>query len=151
MPKFPYDEALTLARAIGVDLDKDVIGRIAVKKASNVQLLDSQQRAAKGSLGPIDGSRGMIDSLHHAANTARMRTLMAAKEMLEGVRVDQDQRFCPSMKAVLEVLPVSKHFTKIDLSGEMVTASEDFEALYNLSRLAYADKIDEPSQLDFWQ
>jgi putative DNA methylase len=30
---------------------------------------DSERRAVKGALGPADGSRGMIDSIHHAAYT----------------------------------------------------------------------------------
>jgi hypothetical protein len=30
---------------------------------------DSQRRAVKGALGPAAGSRGMIDSIHHAAYT----------------------------------------------------------------------------------
>src|SRR5690606_11135928 len=53
-PVFPYDEALRLARAVGVDLDGEVIGRIAEKKASNVIMWDSATRAAKGSLGSPD-------------------------------------------------------------------------------------------------
>jgi len=56
-----------LARVVGLDLDTDVIGRLAEKKASNVVLWDSAKRAAKGALGPPDGSKGMIDALHHAA------------------------------------------------------------------------------------
>lgn len=32
-PVFPYDEALRLARAVGVDLDKDIVGSLANKKA----------------------------------------------------------------------------------------------------------------------
>ena len=31
---FSYDEANRLARAVGVDLDKDVIGRLAEKRAA---------------------------------------------------------------------------------------------------------------------
>jgi hypothetical protein len=74
-PQFSYDEALRLARACGVDLDNDVVKTLAEKKASNLVIWDSAKRAAKGSLGPADGSRGMIDAIHHAANAARNRTL----------------------------------------------------------------------------
>ena len=35
-PKFSYDEALRLGRAVGVDLDKDVVGRLAEKKGSDI-------------------------------------------------------------------------------------------------------------------
>ena len=150
-PVFAYDEALCLARAIGVDLDGDVVGRLAEKKGSNVRFWDSARRAAKGTLGPPDGARGMIDALHHAANMARTRTLAAAREMLEGALAARDPRFLAALEAVLEVLPISRTFTGIDLEGEVEAASDDFEALYNLARLAYRDEIDEPEQLRLWR
>ena len=150
-PKFSYDEALRLARAVGVDLDKDVIGRLAGKKGSDILLWDSTRRAAKGTLGPADGSRGMIDAIHHAANMARVRALAAAQEMLAATLVDQDPRFFAALEAVLEVLPVSKAFTGIELEGAAAAAGSDFEILYNLTRLAYGDEIDTPEQLKFWQ
>src|SRR5690606_29189095 len=92
-PVFPYDEALRLARAVGVDLDRDIVGVLAAKKASNLVLWDSAQRAAKGALGPPDGSRAMIDAIHHAANFARTRTLEAARELLEKAHVDRSPAF----------------------------------------------------------
>ena len=150
-PMFSYDEANRLARAVGVDLDKDVIGRLAEKKGSDILLWDSAHRAAKGTLGPVDGSRGMIDSIHHAANMARVRSLTAAQEMLANALVDQDPRFFAALEAVLEVLPVSKAFTGIELEGNVAAAGSDFEALYNLVRLAYGDEVDEPGQLKLWQ
>jgi hypothetical protein len=67
-PVFPYDEALRLARAVGVDLDTQVVGVLMEKKGSDLVMWDSARRAAKGALGPADGSRGMIDTLHHAAH-----------------------------------------------------------------------------------
>src|SRR5262249_11249773 len=74
-PQFPYDEALRLARVVGVDLDHDIIGWLAQKKSSDVLLWDSATRAAKGALGPPDGTRSMLDAVHHAAYAARTRTL----------------------------------------------------------------------------
>ncbi len=150
-PVFSYDEALRLARAVGVDLDSDVIGRLAEKKGSDIRLWDSARRAAKGALGPPDGSRGMIDAIHHAANLARLRSLDAARELLATTLADRDPRFFASLEAVLEVLPVSRAFTGIDLTGEAAASGTDFEMLYNLSRLAYSDRIDEPEQLKLWQ
>ena len=150
-PMFSYDEALRLARAVGVDLDNDIAARLAEKKGSNILLWDSTHRAAKGALGPADGSRGMIDAIHHAANMARVRSLAAAQEMLAATLVDQDPRFFAALEAVLEVLPVSKAFTSIELEGAAAASGNDFEILYNLTRLAYGDEIDEPEQLKFWQ
>ena len=150
-PAFSYDEALRLARAVGIDLDKDVVGRLAQKKGSDILLWDSAHRAAKGALGPPDGSRGMIDAIHHGANMARSRTLDAAREMLAETLVDQDPRFFAALEAVLEVLPVTRAFSGIELEGEVAGSGSDFEALYNLARLAFSDEIDEPEQLRLWQ
>lgn len=150
-PAFSYDEALRLARAVGIDLDNDIVGRLAQKKGSNVLLWDSARRAAKGALGPADGSRGMIDAIHHAANMAHVRSLEAAREMLAGTLVDQEPRFFAALEAVLEVLPVSGAFTGIELEGDAAASGSDFEALYNLARLAYGDQIDEPEQLKLWR
>ena len=150
-PVFSYDEALRLARAVGVDLDTDIVGRLAEKKGSDIHLWDSARRAAKGTLGPVDGSRGMIDAIHHAANMARLRSLAAAQDVLSKALVDQDPHFYAALEALLEVLPVSKTFTGIELKGEVAASASDFEALYNLTRLAYSDEIGEPEQLKLWQ
>ena len=150
-PAFSYDEALRLGRAVGVDLDVDVVGRLAEKKGSEIRLWDSARRAAKGALGPADGSRAMIDAIHHAANLARLRSLDAAREMLTANLTDRDPRFFASLEAVLEVLPVSGAFTGVELTGEVAASGSDFETLYYLSRLAYRDRIDEPEQLKLWR
>ena len=150
-PRFAYDEALRLARAVGVDVDSDIVGRFAEKTGSDILLWDSSRRAAKGTLGPVDGSRGMIDAIHHAANMARIRSLAAAQEMLAESLVDREPRFFASLEAVLEVLPVSHSFSGIELKGEIAAAADDFEVLYKLARLAYGDQIDEPEQLKLWQ
>jgi len=147
-PVFPYDEALRLARAVGVDLDRDVIGRVAEKKGSDVRLWDSGTRAAKHALGPVDGSRGWIDTIHHAAHMARLRTLDAAREMLEKANVASEPRFFASLEAVLEVLPVSRSFSGVDLDGDLAASGTDFEVLEKLRRLAFASQVDEPTQLD---
>ena len=150
-PAFSYDEALRLARAVGADLDREVVNRLAEKKGSDLRLWDSMRRAAKGALGPADGSRGMIHAIHHAASVARMRSLEAAKELLAKSGVDRDPRFYAALEAVLEVLPASGKFTGVQLEGDLAASGNDFEALYNLYRLAYSDKIDEPEQLKLWQ
>ena len=150
-PVFSYDEALRLARATGADLDREVVGRLALKKGANVQLWDSEQRAARGALGPADGALGMIDALHHAAHMARNRSLEEARDLLERALIDDDPLFLAAFEAVLEVLPVSTTFTGVALKGEIAASSNDFEALYNLRRFAFADRIDEPEQIAIWQ
>ena len=150
-PTFDYDEALRLARAVGVDLDRDLTGRLVHKSGSNLTLWDSTRRAATGSLGPADGSRGMIDALHHAAHAARTRSLTAARELLERAGVGEEPRFVTALEAVLEVLPLSPDITGAKLTGDVRAAGDDFQALYELSRLAYSDRVDEPDQLAFWR
>ena len=149
-PVFAYDEALRLARAVGVDMEADVTKRLGEKRNSDFRFWDSAKRAAKGALGPVDGSRGLIDSIHQAAHLARSRSIAEARDMLADNGMDQDARLLRALEAVLEVLPVSKTFTGLDLQGEAAAASNDFEALYGLSRLAYQDEIDQPEQLKIW-
>ena len=150
-PKFPYDEALKLARAIGVNLDDEIIGRMAGKKGHTVQLWDSAMRAAKGGLGPPDGSHGMIDAIHHAAHAARTRNVAAARDLIERTRVHRDQRFLVALKAVLEVLPPSKAFSGTDWGDELAAYASDFEALENLRRLALSEQVKSPKQLDMFK
>ena len=150
-PVFSYDEALRLARAVGTDLDKQVVNRLAEKNGSNLRLWDSLRRSAKGSMGSVDGSRGMIDAIHHAARLARNRTLDAARDLLAEAGVDKDPRFFAALEAVLEVLPISSNFTGVALQGDLAASGSDFEVLYMLYRLAYSDKFDEPEQLKIWR
>ena len=150
-PVFSYDEALRLARAVGTDLDKQVVKRLAEKNGSNLRLWDSVRRSATGSLGPVDGSRGMIDAIHHAARLARNKSLDAARELLAKARVNREPRFFAALEAVLEVLPVSTKHTGVQLEGDLAASGSDFEALYDLYRLAYSDKFDEPEQLKIWR
>jgi putative DNA methylase len=149
-PVFDYDEALRLARAVGVDLDKDIVGRLATKKGGQIVLLDSQQRAAKMWLGPSDGSRATLDVLHHAANAARSRSLEAARELLEKGGWLSDPAFHVALQATLEVLPVSASFSKIELTPALSGFGSDFEALENLRRIAFTGQVDEPQQLKLW-
>jgi len=146
-PVFPYDEALRLARAVGVDLDKDIVGSLAEKKGSDLTIWDSAQRAAKGALGSADGSGGMIDALHHAAHQSRTRTLEAARELLDRAGIVADPNFRSAMQAILEVLPVGTAFNGVDLPSDATGAGNDFEALEKLRRLAFSDQVEEPQQL----
>jgi adenine-specific DNA methylase len=150
-PRFPYDEALRLARVVGVDLDKEIIGYLAQKQASDLILLDSSQRAAKGWLGAPDGSRAMIDALHHAANRARSNGLEAGIKLLESNQVDKNPDFQTALLAMLEVLPVSGTYTGItEEEGDVAEAAKDFDVLESLRRLAFSEKVPQPKQLELW-
>jgi putative DNA methylase len=146
-PVFPYDEALRLARAVGVDLDKDIVGSLAEKKGSDMVMWDSVQRANKSALGSADGSSGMIDALHHTAYQGRTKTLEAARELLQRAGIVGDANFRSAMQAILEVLPVGTAFNGVDLPTEATGAGNDFEALEKLRRLAFSDQVEEPQQL----
>lgn len=151
-PVFPYDEALRLARVVGLDLDRDVVGRLGEKKGSDIVLWDSAARAAKGALGSPDGSRSMLDALHHAAHLGRTRTLEAARELLNRVGAPARPEFLTALTAVLEVLPVSRAFTKVEEpAGPVADSASDFEALENLRRLAFSDRVPAPKQLELWK
>ncbi|WP_294200175.1 DUF1156 domain-containing protein [uncultured Sphingomonas sp.] len=148
---FPYDEALRLARAVGVDLEAQIIGRLAEKKAAEIKLWDSATRVAKGAIGSADGSRGMIDALHHAAHVMRNRGAEAAQEMLEQAGVAKEDEFKVAMEALLEVLPPSKTFSGIDADKAVKPAADDFDALEKLRRIAYDSEIGEPQQLELYR
>ncbi len=149
-PVFPYDEALRLARAVGVDLDKDIVGSLAEKKGSDLTMWDSVLRANKGALGSADGSSGMIDALHHAAYQGRTKNLDAARDMLQRAGIMGNPNFLPAMQAILEVLPVGTAFSGVELPTDVAGAGSDFEALEKLRRLAFADQVDSPQQLSLW-
>ncbi|MBE9018011.1 DUF1156 domain-containing protein [Chroococcidiopsidales cyanobacterium LEGE 13417] len=150
-PRFPYDEALRLARVVGVDLDREIVGYLAQKQSSDLILWDSSQRAAKASLGSPDGSRSMIDALHHAANRARSNGLEAAKKLLESNQVDKNPDFQTALLAVLEVLPVSSTYTGFtEEEGDVAEAAKDFDVLESLRRLAFSEKVPQPKQLELW-
>ncbi|WP_065846238.1 DUF1156 domain-containing protein [Sphingobium sp. Ndbn-10] len=148
---FPYDEALRLARAVGVDLDAQIIGRLAEKKAAEIKLWDSATRIAKGAVGPADGSRGMIDALHHAAHVMRTRGAEAAQEILSDAGIAKDDEFKVAMEALLEVLPPSKTFSGIEADKAVKPAADDFDALEKLRRIAYEGEIGEPAQLELYR
>jgi adenine-specific DNA methylase len=150
-PEFPYDEALRLARVVGVDLDRDLVGHVCEKDASDIVLWDSSTRAAKHALGPADGTHSLLDALHHAAHRARTESVGAARDLIEKSGAEKQPGFHAALAAVLEVLPVSSTFTKVEEEkGAVAEASNDFDALEKLRRLAYAERVPEPEQLLIW-
>lgn len=150
-PQFPYDEALRLARVVGLDLDKDIVKVLAEKKSSDIILWDSATRIAKGAIGPTNGSKGLIDTLHHCAHLTRTQSLTAARELLETLQLLQDPRLCAALEAVLEVLPPSRAYTGIEPAKAIFPAANDWETLENLRRLAFTEQVDSPTQLALWQ
>lgn len=149
-PQFAYDEGLRLARAVGVDMTQ-VVGRIAEKKGSDLKLWDSATRVAKGALGPANGSRGMIDALHHAAHTARKQSVEAARDLLEANGLLEDDEFKVALEVMLEVLPPSKTFSGIDADDAVKPAADDFDALEKLRRIVYGEEIGAPKQLSLYE
>jgi adenine-specific DNA methylase len=149
-PVFPYDEALRLARAVGVDLDRDIVGSLCAKKGSDLTMWDSAQRAGKGALGGADGASGMIDALHHAAHQARTKTIEAGRELLERAGILHDGSLATALQAVLEVLPVGTAFSNVELPGDVAGSGSDFDALEKLRRLAFTDRVEAPQQLELW-
>jgi adenine-specific DNA methylase len=147
-PQFPFDEALRLACVVGLDLDKDVVGVLAEKKASDLILWDSSTRAAKGKLGAPDGSKSWIDAIHHIAHRARSIDLNAAKQLLDDNGLANSPVFPTALEAVLEVLPLSARYTGFDPVKAAAPAASDFEALENLRRLALAEQVPAPKQLE---
>jgi adenine-specific DNA methylase len=150
-PAFPYDEANRLAKVCGIDLDRDVVGKLAEKKGSDLILWDSLTRAAKGSLGLPDGRETMMDALHHLARAARSASLESANELLAKHSLANEPSFLVALEAVLEVLPVGKEWSGLDLPDAAQGAGADFDALEKLRRLALAEKVAEPEQLKIWQ
>jgi putative DNA methylase len=147
-PQFPYDEALRLARVVGLDLDGDVVGVLAEKKASDLILWDSSTRATKGKLGAPDGTRSWIDAIHHCAHRARSINLNAAKQLLDDNGLANSPIFLTALEAVLEVLPLSARYTGFDPVKAAQPAASDFEALENLRRLALSEQVPAPKQLE---
>ena len=150
-PKFPYDEALHLAKAVDVDLDTDVAGRFARKEGGYLALWDSRRRYTNGTRKPGSRSKAMIDHLQYAAHLGRKDGAEAAIKYIESEHLDNDDSFMAALEAVLEVLPPSANHTKIDLKGDMASASNDFDALFDIYRLKFRDKIDDPAQLKLYE
>jgi putative DNA methylase len=148
---FPYDEANRLAKVCGIDLDRDVVGKLAEKKGSDLVLWDSLTRAAKGSLGLPDGRDSMMDALHHLSRAARLESLESANELVAKHSLANEPSFLVALEAVLEVLPVGKDWSGLELPDAAQGAGADFDALEKLRRLALAEKVAEPEQLKIWR
>lgn len=130
-PKFPSDEALKLARVIGLDFDHDIKNKVALINGNNVELLDAKQRSRRGMLGAINGI--MLDSLHHAAQLAREKNIGAAQKAFEKAGLIGNTDIERSLEALLQVLPPIK--------------GSDYEYLNDLRSLCFSQIPDPRKQL----
>ena len=89
----------------------------------------------------------MVDELHHIAYLCRKSGAATAMEYIESEQLDTDDMFVAALEAVLEVLPPSHRYTGVDLGGDLASASGDFDALFDIYRLKFKKKIDDPDQL----
>ncbi|MDW8371755.1 MAG: hypothetical protein RMK81_15875, partial [Geminicoccaceae bacterium] len=150
-PRFPFDEALQLARVVGVELEGEVVGRIAEKKGDEILLWDSETRLKRHVLGPVDGSRSWLDAVHHAAWRTRTASAEAAVQTLRDAGVLLDPAFLATLQALLEVLPVGRTFTGIEPTSAVAAHAEDFDALEKLRRVTLADALPKPRQLEMFE
>ncbi len=135
-PQFPADEALKLARVVGVNFDQHVRGKILEVKGGNVTLWSSELRAQKGVLGALQPDI-MINVLHHAARIGREQNTGDAKRLLEDLNILEDPQFKTALETILNVLPAPALVTSN--SGPVADAASDAEALEKLRRLCFSD------------
>ena len=150
-PKFPYDEALHLAKAVDVNLDTDIAGRFAKKTGEYLTLWDSQKRYAGSTRTYHSRAEAMIDKIQYAAHLGRKKGAESAIKYIESEHLDRNDSFAAALEAVLEVLPPSANHTSIELKGDLASASNDFDALFNIYHLRFKDKIDDPAQLKLYE
>ncbi|MGQ9918692.1 MAG: DUF1156 domain-containing protein, partial [Bryobacteraceae bacterium] len=144
-PRFPADEALKLARVVGLDFDQEVKNVACAVSGEDVTLWDSQTRVSKNKLvhGPASP---MLDRLHEAAYTVRFQNTEAARNRLESLRLLDDPTLMTALEALLNVLPPVAPRGKKKPDPTLEGAASDFEALEKLRRLAFAEKVPEPKR-----
>ncbi|MFW5682671.1 MAG: DUF1156 domain-containing protein, partial [Phycisphaeraceae bacterium] len=131
--KFPADEALKLARVVGVSFDGDLRGRVLEVTGGDVVLWDSLTRLKKGTLRGL-GSSATLDVIHHLAAMARERNLDTALAQLEQAELKDKPEFKCAMEILLNVLPAPGMAT----SGPVAGAAEDARMLAQLWQLIYS-------------
>ena len=136
-PQFPADEALKLARVVGVNFDEQLRGKVLEIKGGDVIVWDSGQRSKKGATGSITGVC-RLDALHHAAHAARERNVGVAKDMLERAELHKDSTFLMALEATLNVLPTPR---MVSGKGVLAGAAADAEALEKLRKLMFAGEV----------
>jgi len=136
-PQFPADEALKLARVVGVNFDEQLRGKVLEIKGGDVVVWDSGQRARKGAIGSMAGTC-RLDALHQAAQATRERNVGVAKEMVERAELQKDSALLTALEAVLNVLPTPR---MVSGKGTLAGAAADAEALEKLRKLMFAGDV----------
>ena len=145
-PRFPSDEAIKLARVVGLDFEKQVKNVVCEIKGDDVVLWDSKERKARGKLMHA-GDGCMLDVLHFAAAAAReQRSTEVGKAAIERANLLGDPNLMVALQAILNVLPPPTAPSK---KGESRAsgAAADFAALELLRRLAFAKDVPPPPDL----
>ena len=142
-PRFPSDEALKLARVVGLDYDQQVKNQVCESKGDDVVLWDSLTRHRAGKLGPVSGDC-MLDTLHWAAKIAREHNTGAANRLIETAHLKEDPTFLTALEAMLNVLPPSLPSSKKKPDAVLSGAANDFQALERLRKLAFAETVPAP-------
>ena len=126
-PRFPADEALKLARVVGLDFD-----------------WDSVTRHRNGTLRHVS-EECMLDTLHWAAKNAREQNTGAARSLIESAHPIGDPTPLAALEALLNVLPPGvPSADKKKLDANFAGAANDFEALERLRKLAFAETVPAP-------
>lgn len=144
-PEFPADEALKLARVVGVNFDQDLSGKILEVKAGDVVLWDSAMRAKKGAIGAPKHDL-LLNALHHAARIGREQNTGAARDLLDKAELMEDPGFLMALEAILNVLPAPVLISSS--SGPLAGAAADCDALEKLRKLAFAKEVPAPKQME---
>ncbi len=143
-PEFPADEALKLARVVGVNFDQDLKDKILEVKSGDVILWDSAMRAKKGTIGAPKHDM-LLNALHHAARAGREQNTGVAKDLLEKAELMEEPAFLMALEAILNVLPAPALVSSS--SGPLAAAAADADALEKLRKLAFAKEVPAPKQL----
>jgi len=143
-PRFPADEALKLARVVGLDFDQDMKKQVCEVKGDDVVLWDSVTRFRNGCLHHVSADC-MLDTLHWAAKVGRERNTGAARNLIEDAHLIGDPTLLTALEALLNVLPPGAASTgRKKPDTNLAGAANDFEALERLRKLAFAETVPAP-------
>jgi adenine-specific DNA methylase len=142
-PEFPADEALKLARVVGVNFDVQLNGKILELTGSSgsrqVKLLDSVTRHQKGMLNTT-GGEPVLDALHNAARLVREQNLNVAREALKQAGILQSDELKKGLQALLTVLPAPGKLGR-KAPKALIGSGRDAVALEKLRALLFANEI----------